>query len=653
MTRVMEPEEGTPEPRTRGAPIGLVLMVANGLLVVVAVVVILIAGYGVARRNTTELLVDKATLVLDVVEEGIADHLNPVRAQVDYLADVLARSDDTGGPAGFLVRDLEPLLIGSLAAAPQVSAVGVVSPERQVVRAFRDRPDEPIQYSDWSDVAEFADSPCGGAGGGPAQQGQDAVRAFFFAERVGRSYLNIGRAVRVADAREGCVIAGTSIRQLSERLARLGTNYEGTVFVLDPEGSVVAHPKLVGPPPGLSDVRPLPTAAQLGDPVLQQIAEGGGRPFPPADRSGVVDIHFVEDADGGHVVLHRSLGGYAERPWRIGLYFPADTAAPQLDRLTQIGYVGLSVLALSLFVTWRMSVRISRPVTRIAAAAWKLRHLDLDAVPPLLSGPFRELNEAARAFRAMVHGLDAFGRFMPRGLVRRLMQESEGGQIASEVRPVTVLFTDIAGFTAFAEDRPAAEVAEFLNEHFSLVDRCVDGEGGTVDKYVGDAVMAFWGAPERHRDHAMRAARAAIAIARAVEDDNRRRVAMGQPPVRLRIGVQSGEVLVGVIGSSRRLNYTIIGDAVNTAERLESLARDLGLDDGPVQIVVGEDTAQQLDGGFALRPLGRHALAGRRDQVEAFVLDWRQSEETEPGAVDAGTVSQSRLRPSKVSSDIE
>nr|MDJ0896904.1 adenylate/guanylate cyclase domain-containing protein [Alphaproteobacteria bacterium] len=244
-------------------------------------------------------------------------------------------------------------------------------------------------------------------------------------------------------------------------------------------------------------------------------------------------------------------------------------------------------------------------------------------------------------------------RFVPRGLVRRLMQESEGGRIASEVRPVTVLFTDIAGFTAFAEDRPAAEVAEFLNEHFSLVDRCVDGEGGTIDKYVGDAVMAFWGAPERHRDHAIRAARAAIAIARAVEDDNRRRAEMGEAPVRLRIGVQSGEVLVGVIGSPRRLNYTIIGDAVNTAERLEGLARELGLDDGPVQIVVGEDTARELGSDFVLRPLGRHALAGRRDQVEAFALDWRQSEGAEPVAAGADEDAQSRLRPSRVSSDIE
>jgi class 3 adenylate cyclase len=120
---------------------------------------------------------------------------------------------------------------------------------------------------------------------------------------------------------------------------------------------------------------------------------------------------------------------------------------------------------------------------------------------------------------------------------------------------------------------PAAEIADFLNHHFALVAKCVEAEGGTVDKYIGDSVMAFWGAPEPQPDHTERACRAAIGVSIALKSDNMARKREGKPPVRVRIGVHTGEVVVGNIGAPGRINYTIVGDTVNAASRLEQLCK--------------------------------------------------------------------------------
>jgi class 3 adenylate cyclase len=156
--------------------------------------------------------------------------------------------------------------------------------------------------------------------------------------------------------------------------------------------------------------------------------------------------------------------------------------------------------------------------------------------------------------------------------VTRLIRAGDAGTIRPEARELTVMFTDIAGFTAMSETRPAPEVADFLNEHFALLGACVEAEGGTVDKFIGDALMAFWGAPETQTDTAPRACRAALAIARAVDADNARRTAAGRPAIRIRIGLHSGPVVVGNVGWPGRINYTIVGDTVNTCQRLEARA---------------------------------------------------------------------------------
>jgi adenylate cyclase len=178
-----------------------------------------------------------------------------------------------------------------------------------------------------------------------------------------------------------------------------------------------------------------------------------------------------------------------------------------------------------------------------------------------------------------------------------------------------VMFTDIVGFTSRTERLSAQDTATFLNRHFALVSRCIEAEGGTIDKYIGDASMALWNAAEPQPDHAARAVRAAQAIRTELEADN----AGLELPVRLCIGIHSGPVVVGNIGSATRMNYTVVGDTVNTANRLESLGRDL-LPDAPVAVLLSAATVAALPPELALVSLGDHALRGRDAPTEVFTL---------------------------------
>ncbi len=184
-------------------------------------------------------------------------------------------------------------------------------------------------------------------------------------------------------------------------------------------------------------------------------------------------------------------------------------------------------------------------------------------------------------------------------------QAALGGAITE----LTVLFADLRGFTSFSERSSPEQVVGLLNRYFGIATPLVLAQGGTVDKFVGDAMMALFNAPARQPDHALRAARAALAMQAAIEQiaaDN-----AGWP--RFRIGINTGPALVGNIGSAELRNFTAIGDTVNLASRLESSAES-------GQIVIGAATYAQIRDAAVVRPLGGIAVKGKAASVEAFVL---------------------------------
>lgn len=457
----------------------------------------------------------------------------------------------------------------------------------------------------------------------------------FFAQNSGRSFLNLYMPVRRQDQFLGALIASVSISELSEFLYALDGEVTDSpfvnAFILYDERFVLAHPLFQGGYPGLSDAQPLPPVAAFGDPVLQVLWSSEQRIPVDAKFLGRIQAHGNRLGAERYVALYRDLHGYGDEPWTVGTYARVADIAPQVARLGLIPQIVALVLSGALMLAVLLGRGLSRPVRQLATAAERIRDLDLSGPPLATRGLFREINQAAAAFNAMVLGLRSFETYVPRSLVRRIVRQHGDGPSASTERQVTILFTDIVGFTALAETLPAAEVAVFLNEHFTLLGACVEAEQGTIDKYIGDALMAFWGAREVQEDTAARACRAVLAITRAIEADNARRRDQAQPPVELRIGIHTGVVVIGNIGSPGRVNYTIVGDAANTAQRLEALCKQLA-GDGAVRALVSATTAAQLGPEFGSS--GSAPSRSRARKKRSMSTGWSEArpKRAEPGS---------------------
>jgi adenylate cyclase len=180
------------------------------------------------------------------------------------------------------------------------------------------------------------------------------------------------------------------------------------------------------------------------------------------------------------------------------------------------------------------------------------------------------------------------------------VEVEKGGQL----RDATVFFSDIRGFTPMSEKRTAQQVVDMLNEYFELMVEMIFKHEGTLDKFVGDEIMALFGAPVAHPDHAYRAVKVAVEQMQALEEWNLVRVAEGEEPVRVGMGINSGEVVAGYLGSSKALEYTVIGDVVNTASRLCSRA-------GAGEIVISSSTYEQIKDHFNVEELPPAQLKGK------------------------------------------
>jgi adenylate cyclase len=574
---------------------GLVFLTLTGLLVLTLYT---------ALRNTEELLEDKSRLLLGTLTTATSLYLDAAQAQVDYIAGLIEEGvlnpDDH--------RRLYDLLAAGLAATRQVHGVLYIDARGWMMIASRG-PDGTIsrKLQSWQADPQIVQAMAAAAA-------RNSSAAFWgrpvYAEDVG-TVLNLRRPVR-RDGFLGMVVAGLTVAALSEFVAGLESESGQNAFILYDRDLVLAHPALVHDFEGLGPNRPLPKVTEVGDPILFGIWSEGwqGRRLEIG-----VGHHYVASDGNDYVFLYAPLKHYADMPWLVGSYFREEEIGSQLIRVFQTALIGVAGIGVTMVAAFFLGRMLRAPITRLADAATMIQDLTLDRFTTLPRSRLRELDEAMRAFNSMVGGLKAFALYVPRDLIRRLLTRGDPVAIASETRDVTVMFTDIVGFTSRTERLSAADTATFLNHHFALVSRCIEAEGGTIDKYIGDASMALWNAAEAQPDHAMRAVRAARAIQVALDADN---VGL-ELPVRLCIGVHSGPVVVGNIGSATRMNYTVVGDTVNTANRLESLGREL-LPDATVAVLLSAATVAALPPEFAVVSLGHHALRGRDAPTEVFTL---------------------------------
>lgn len=600
------PGRGGPEtPPARRVSITALLVFGFAALVFVAVTSVLALSLGTAARNTFGLLEDKSRLLLSVVSKRTRQFLEPAEAQAEFVARLIERGDlDPSDRA-----ELEGVLRASLAATPQVLATVWLDPEGWMLAIPRGE-DLGSDTLDWrsdpvgSDVmADAAGRAGGGAYWGPP----------IHSDAAGATIVNLRRPVMDDGRFRGLVASSIAIQELSRFLAGLETEVGQNAFILYGPDQVLAHQSLERVSDGLTVEQPLPTLRDLGDPILASIWRPGFEDRALLAGSG----HADRVAGTDYIFLYQQLGGFGAVPWTVGSYFREEDVAHQFRQLIIAGVAGGIALLVAVGFAVLIGRRVTRPVGAMARAAVALRDLDLDHVPRLSRSRLAEIDEAASAFNAMAGALRVVSLYMPRKVVEALIRRGGDGVLPSVEREVTVMFTDIAGFSRRVEVEALGpeRTAAFLNHHFDLVAACIEAEGGIVDKFIGDGVMAVFGALEEHPDHARRAVRAAGAIAEGVRRENEGE----RSPTRIRIGLHSGEVVVGNLGAATRMNFTVVGDSVNLAERLQELGKTVA-PDADVVVLSSAATAEAAGDAVPWSPMGSHAIRGRGAAIEVFRL---------------------------------
>jgi adenylate cyclase len=412
---------------------------------------------------------------------------------------------------------------------------------------------------------------------------------------TGEPGISVVEAVRAPDgALMGVITVDFLLGGITEYLERLKTEFRGDTLVFSIKGNLIATPKELEQKLAIAKVRGL-----LRDDGAQRALLVGGerRLLTDVDVAGEVYIVGVQAAD---------IAGNLDCVSAI--IFSRREAFGPLERTIQHSiYAGLAALALSLVAGFVLAGRIAGPLGKITRQLVRIGAFDLDPEPAPRSA-VREVIELSRAVERMRASLSSFSRYVPVDLVRELVRAGGVAETGGQRRTVTVLFCDLAGFTAFAEKTDPESAVDALTSYFERFGEAIDSHGGVIDKFLGDGVMALFDAPRPIQDAAACACRAAL--------DGRGAAALGQPGLAVRVGIFSGEALVGNIGTSSRFAYTAIGDCVNLAARLESLNKAYG-----TGILAGASVRGAAgDSEFLWRIIDHAAVAGRDEPLEIHEL---------------------------------
>ncbi|HNW94174.1 MAG TPA: adenylate/guanylate cyclase domain-containing protein [bacterium] len=267
---------------------------------------------------------------------------------------------------------------------------------------------------------------------------------------------------------------------------------------------------------------------------------------------------------------------------------------------------------------------VSAPVEGLLAAAQRVRAGQLDAAVPVTAAD--ELGELQAGFNRMLRGLrerdyirDVFGRYVTAQVVDEVLNGHL--HLGGETRQATILMSDIRGFTRFAAALPPAEVVAFLNDYLTHMVDSVVAEEGRLDKFIGDGLLAVFGAPQEHADDPQRACRVALRMRAVLAELNASRAARGLAPIAIGIGIHTGPVVAGNIGSDKKMEYTVIGDTVNVASRIEQLTKHYATD-----ILISDVTRAAVGEAFTVRDLPPATVAGKDEPLTVFALVARHSQ---------------------------
>ena len=578
-------------------PITAITVFGTSSLLAITVGIVLYLGFGQAAESTRQLWAGQAETLIDAMEQSLASRLGPIRDQALWVATDIDDLSD--------LRALDDYMFGSLAATPQVAGIAVVATtglSRRWHRETRVAIEEDWSKQPW--INEYLEQ--------VEKFDSAAWREPIFTATVNSSTLLHDIALRDTNGKFIGVFAQiVPIQELSRFLARNYSDTGVTPFVLYNRDFVLAHPAIFNG----DELRPLPHIDDLGDLVLQRIwspDEDATYLQAALDNTRASGIFWGDDF---YMFLHRDLNDYGPAPWTIGAYLNTSLLSEKPgQRVMSALAAGLVVLVLAVIASIFAGRKVSSPVKAMVRAAKAVEEGALDSIEPLGSSHIRELDDAGNAFNNMVHGLrerklirDTLGRFVPQEVASSLL--AGGGKLEVQQSEATILFCDIEAFTHLTEILGPVKIVEVLNAYFSRMVEILEQFGGVVTQFQGDAILATFNVPIANPEHARNAVLAAQAMLTSVAGSE-----YAGERLKIRIGINTGKVVAGAIGAKGRLNYTVHGDAVNLAARLEAMNKDYG-----TRLLMSETTVSQLPAD-ELKAIGETTARGQTRSIKLYTL---------------------------------
>jgi class 3 adenylate cyclase len=576
-------EQGTPltsETRPDGAKtrrfgfsISTLLSTTLGALILAAGLPILLVGYFATEDISRRLIRDRSELLLTAVTAPIEIQLATVAEMTDAAAGKLAEGQvQPDGEAPFV-----SFLQGLLTTNDHISGIAFVSPDGSLRRWSHDRM-ETLSSDDGMAARRKLLAQA-------AIDGKSNWSTPFLSNVDGEVVMTYRAPVRRDGQLLGMLTAAVSLRDVSTSLQTIGAEFDVVPFLLANRETIVAHPAMAT----VKSMNEPPTIATLGDQVMASMWKQQS-PIREADMMRGVEGHWGVIDGVSYTFIYRNLR-LDNADLLAGYYMRS--ALNQRDRLMRFYVAGLGGLLLigAVAAAAYLGRRLAKPVaafgeTSNAIAQHDFSNVDLSA---WRTSRVTEIAETATAIADMAKGIQFFQRYVPRTLVQRLLLLGDESSRPTK-RNMTVLFLDLEGYTRFSTDRDADDISSFLNRFFARIGPLVEAGGGTIDKYTGDGLMAFWGAPIDNSNHARDALACAFRIVDALTSYFEEEARLNSDTCRVRMGLHTGDVVVGDLGYEGRIDYTVIGDVVNSAKRVESGLRGVAMD----HIVVVAATEETL-----------------------------------------------------------
>lgn len=394
----------------------------------------------------------------------------------------------------------------------------------------------------------------------------------------------------------GADLSDISFKILTSFLKSPIKGRSGQIFLLDEKGAILI---------------PNPKTLEQGSTDLGLITRGFAE-----HKKTHQQIVFIKNKQGlVNIIYFAPIAKQFGNDWSFAISAPYESFFVRLIQAQTIdALIAGIVLFISIFVIMAFAKRISSPIVILADEINKVTRLDFTSTKRVDSY-IKEIKLIDTAVATMRTALSSFTRYVPKEIVKQLLLQGKEITLEGEKREVTILFSDIQDFTAIAEKNSTETLMALLVEYFDGLSKIILRSKGTIDKYIGDSIMAFWSAPIEIPNHAVLACLAALRCQHFVIRYNATKQAEQKPIFITRFGINTGTVIVGNVGTQERMNYTMIGDAVNIASRLENLDKAYH-----VIIMISEEVYKQIGHRFLVRSLDQVNVKGKLEKIKIYEL---------------------------------